>query len=113
MAFGASFGSMPPELSAPSLSNTSARHIFEALLTGPGQMPTFSNGNLSPEEKRDVIAYLQSLEDQPEYSGFGLGGLGPVSEGLYAWVVGIGVCVAFAVWIAAHTSRSSKGKVEA
>jgi ubiquinol-cytochrome c reductase cytochrome c subunit len=52
------------------------------MLTGPQGMDTFSNGNLSPEEKRDVIAYLQSLEDQPSYGGFGLGGLGPVSEGL-------------------------------
>ena len=42
---------------------------------------TISNGNLSPEEKRDVIAYLQSLEDPPAYGGFGLGGMGPVSEG--------------------------------
>ena len=54
-----------------------------------------------------------SLENQPDYGGFGLGGMGPVSEGLYAWVIGIGACVGFAVWIAAHTTRSSKGKVEA
>ncbi len=56
------------------------------MLTGPQPMPTFCNGNLSPEEKRDVIAYLNSLEETPEYGGFGLGGLGPVSEGLFAWV---------------------------
>ena len=63
------------------------------MLTGPQAMDNFSNGNLSPEEKRDVIAYLQSLEDQPDYGGFGLGGLGPVSEGLFAWLVGIGALV--------------------
>ncbi len=34
-----------------------------------------------------------------------MGALGPVSEGLFAWLVGIGVLVGFAVWIAAHTSR--------
>ena len=53
-------------------------------------MPNFSNGNLSPEEKRDVIAYLRRSEETPGYGGFSLGGLGPVSEGLFAWVVGIG-----------------------
>ena len=68
--------------------------------------------NLTPDEKRDVIAYLQSLEDQPSYSGFGLGGLGPVSEGLFAWLVGIGGCVGFADWSAAHTTRTSKSNVE-
>ena len=76
-------------------------------------MPNFSNGNLSPEEKRDVIAYLGSLEETPEYGGFGLGGLGPVTEGLFAWLLGIGVLVGFAVWIAAHTTRSKKSKVDA
>ena len=35
-----------------------------------------------------------------------MGGIGPVSEGLFAWVVGIGSLVGVAVWIAAHTARS-------
>jgi ubiquinol-cytochrome c reductase cytochrome c subunit len=83
------------------------------MLTGPQQMPNFSNGNLSPEEKRDVIAYLGSLEETPEYAGFTLGGLGPVSEGLFAWVIGIGGLVGAAVWIASHTTRSKKSKVNA
>jgi ubiquinol-cytochrome c reductase cytochrome c subunit len=111
--FAGKGGAMPHGGYAPSLSHTSDRHIFEALLTGPGQMPSFSNGNLSPEEKRDVIAYLYSLRDQPEYGGFGLGGMGPVSEGLFAWLVGIGSLVGVATWIAAHTARSTKKKEEA
>jgi quinol---cytochrome-c reductase cytochrome c subunit len=108
--FAGEGGAMPHGGHAPALTNTSARHIYEALLTGPGQMPSFSNGNLSPEEKRDVIAYLYSLREQPEYGGFDLGGMGPVSEGLFAWLVGIGTLVACAVWIAAHTARSTKQK---
>ncbi|HEX5089732.1 MAG TPA: c-type cytochrome [Nocardioides sp.] len=108
--FAGKGGAMPHGGYAPALSNTTARHIYEALLTGPGQMPSFSNGNLSPEEKRDVIAYLYSLRDQPEYGGFDLGGMGPVSEGLFAWLVGIGSLVGVATWIAAHTARSSKPK---
>ncbi len=111
--FNGKGGAMPQGGYAPNLSDTEAVHIYEAMLTGPGQMDSFSNGNLSPEEKRDVIAYLYSLRDQPAYGGFSLGGLGPVSEGLFAWVVGIGLLVGFAVWIAAHTTRSTKKKVEA
>jgi ubiquinol-cytochrome c reductase cytochrome c subunit len=111
--FNGSGGAMPRGGYAPTLHGVEGKYIYEAMLTGPQAMDTFSNGNLSPEEKRDVIAYLQSLEDQPSYSGFGLGGMGPVSEGLFAWLFGIGLCVAFAVWIAAHTTRSSKSKVEA
>jgi len=108
--FAGAGGAMPRGGYAPPLDNTEARHIYEAMLTGPGQMPSFSNGNLSPEEKRDVIAYLYSLREQTEYGGFNLGSMGPVSEGLFGWVVGIGSLVGFAIWIAAHTARSSKRK---
>lgn len=111
--FSGKGGAMPQGGYAPNLSDTEAVHIYEAMLTGPGQMDSFSNGNLSPEEKRDVIAYLYSLREQPAYGGFNLGGLGPVTEGLAAWVLGIGLLVGFAIWIAAHTTRTTKKKVEA
>ena len=111
--FQGSGGAMPRGGYAPKIRGVEPKYIYEAMLTGPQAMDTFSNGNLSPEEKRDVIAYLGSINDAPEYGGFGLGGLGPVSEGLFAWLVGIGSLVGFAVWIAAHTTRSQKNKVEA
>lgn len=111
--FNGAGGAMPRGGAAPTLHGVEPRLIYEAMLTGPGQMDSFSNGNLSPDEKRDVIAYLKSLEDQPDYGGFTLGGLGPVSEGLFAWLVGIGGLVGFAVWIAAHTTRTSRKKAEA
>ncbi len=110
--FQGSGGAMPRGGYAPKIQGVDAKHVYEALLTGPQSMPSFSNGNLSPEEKRDVIAYLNSLDEDPSYGGFGLGGLGPVPEGLAAWLVGIGLLVGVAVWIAAHTTRSAKDKVE-
>lgn len=106
--FGGNGGAMPEGKIAYALNETEPGHIYEALLTGPGEMPVFSDGQLSPEDKRDVILYLQSLNEAPEYGGFALGGLGPVTEGLAAWLVGIGVLVGFCVWIAAHTTRSTK-----
>jgi ubiquinol-cytochrome c reductase cytochrome c subunit len=106
--FSGNGGAMPRGGAAPNILSTTPEHIYEAMLTGPGNMDVFSNGNLSPEEKRDVIAYITQLREQPEYGGFGLGGLGPVSEGMFAWLVGIGTLVGFAVWIAAHTTRSTK-----
>jgi ubiquinol-cytochrome c reductase cytochrome c subunit len=111
--FEGSGGAMPRGGYAPKIRGVEPRYIYEAMLTGPQNMPNFSNGNLSPEEKRDVIAYLGSLEDMPNYGGFGLGGLGPVPEGIAAWLIGIGSLVGAAVWIAAHTTRSNKKKVDA
>ena len=106
--FEGSGGAMPSGGYAPKIRGVDPKYIYEAMLTGPQAMDTFSNGNLSPDEKRDVIAYLASIQDNPGYGGFGMGGLGPVSEGLFAWLVGIGSLVAIAVWIAAHTARSTK-----
>jgi ubiquinol-cytochrome c reductase cytochrome c subunit len=110
--FEGSGGAMPQGGYAPKIRGVEPRYIFEAMLTGPQAMDKFSNGNLSVEEKRDIIAYLHSLEDNPDYGGFGMGGIGPVSEGMFAWLVGIGSLVGVATWIAAHTARSSKQKAE-
>jgi ubiquinol-cytochrome c reductase cytochrome c subunit len=111
--FEGSGGAMPRGGYAPKIRGVEPKYIFEAMLTGPQAMDNFSNGNLSVDEKRDIIAYLQSLEDNPQYGGFGMGGIGPVSEGLFAWIVGIGSLVGVATWIAAHTARSTKQKAEA
>ena len=111
--FNGGGGAMPRGGYAPSLHGVEGRYIFEAMLTGPQNMPNFSNGNLDPEAKRDVIAYLDSIQENPEYGGFSLGGMGPVGEGMFAWILGIGGLVGVAVWIASHTTRSKKTKVEA
>jgi quinol---cytochrome-c reductase cytochrome c subunit len=107
--FAASGGALPGGKYAPSLMGVSEKHIYEAMLTGPQQMPVFSDTVLKPEEKRDVIAYLKSIEENPSYGGSSLGSFGPVSEGLFAWLAGIGTLVGFAVWIASNSTRSKKG----
>lgn len=107
--FAGSGGALPGGKFAPSLKGVTPEHMYEAMLTGPQQMPVFSDDVLKPDEKRDIISYLKSLESSPNYGGFGMGAFGPVSEGLFAWIVGIGGLVGFAVWIAAHTTRSKKG----
>jgi len=111
--FAGAGGAMPRGKVAKALRDTDPRYIYDAMLTGPGEMDKFSDGNLSPEEKRDVIAYIQQLDDTPEYGGFGMGGVGPVSEGMFVWLVGMGALVGFAYWIASHTARTDKDKVEA
>ena len=89
---------------APSIDGTSEKHIYEAMVTGPQNMPVFSDANISPEDKQDIIAFLKTIEEQGSPGGAELGSLGPVSEGLFIWVAGLGVIIAFTVWL---TSRSS------
>jgi len=94
-------GALPGGKYAPSLFGVSNQHIYEAMLIGPQQMPVFSDGVVRPEDKRAIIAYLNTLHEQPTEGGLNLGGLGPVSEGLWSWIIGIGGLMAIAVWIAA------------
>jgi ubiquinol-cytochrome c reductase cytochrome c subunit len=88
---------------APSLLETSPTHLYEAMLTGPQSMPVFNDANITPEEKRDIIAYIAE-QREPAPGGLTLGSLGPVSEGLWAWVVGMGLLIGAAVWIGAKSS---------
>lgn len=88
---------------APPLTKTSPTHIYEAMLTGPQSMPVFNNGTLTSEEKRDVIAYVVE-QREGSAGGITLGSLGPVSEGVWAWVIGMGVLIGAAVWIGAKSS---------
>ena len=64
--FAGSGGAMPRgRLRTPDPRRRARSYIYEAMLTGPQNMPNFSNSNLTPDEKRDVIAYLESLEETP------------------------------------------------
>ena len=108
--FAGAGGALPRGRFAPSLDGVSAKHMYEAMLTGPQQMPVFSDEVLTPEDKRQIISYLKKNEETPAYGGFTLGSLGPVSEGLFTWLVGIGALVGFAVWIAANPARSTRKK---
>ncbi len=111
--FAATGGALPGGKYAPTLVGVEARNIYQAMLIGPQQMPVFSDEVLTPDEKRDIIAYLESIEANPGYGGASMGALGPVSEGMFAWLVGIGSLVAFAIWIASHTARVSKKGADA
>lgn len=89
---------------APALTGVEPRFIYEAMLTGPQSMPVFADPVLTPEDKRDVIAFLDSVQQEPNPGGLGIGRIGPVSEGLWAWLVGIGVLIGAAIWMGAKSS---------
>lgn len=95
---------------APSLEGVSPKHIYEAMQTGPQNMPSFPDTTLSEQNKKDIIAYLNAVngDDTVSPGGLELGGLGPVSEGLFAWIFGLGALIAVAVWVAARTAKAKK-----
>lgn len=88
---------------APQLTDASPTHIYEAMQTGPAAMPVFSDDSVTPAQKRAIIKYIKYTQQEPNEGGFGLGRIGPASEGLVAWLVGLGIIVASAMWISART----------
>ncbi|MFI6206517.1 c-type cytochrome [Streptomyces sp. NPDC051041] len=95
---------------APSLEGVSEKHIYEAMQTGPQNMPSFPDTTLTEQNKKDIIAYLNAVngEESASYGGLELGGIGPVAEGLFGWIFGLGTLVAVAVWVAARTAKAKK-----
>ena len=87
---------------APELAPASEQEIYQAMLTGPQNMPKFSDRQLTADEK-DIIAYLKSAKETPSPAGWDLGGLGPVAEGLAMWIIGISALCAAAMWIGSRS----------
>ncbi|MGP9021236.1 cytochrome bc1 complex diheme cytochrome c subunit [Streptomyces sp. BR1] len=95
---------------APSLEGVTPKHLYEAMQTGPQNMPSFPDTTMPQKQKQDIIAYLDAVNSEKTASpgGLELGGLGPVSEGLFAWIFGLGALIAVAIWIAAHSAKAKK-----
>jgi ubiquinol-cytochrome c reductase cytochrome c subunit len=97
--FAGSGGALTRGKYAPSLRDISGKHRYEAMQTGPQSMPVFNDANLSPADKNDIISYLEEIDKNKNPGGNNLGNLGPVSEGMFAWIFGLGLMIAAAVWL--------------
>jgi ubiquinol-cytochrome c reductase cytochrome c subunit len=90
-------GGYVPDAVAPPLAPNSAREIAEAVRIGPNLMPKFSRSQLSDTQLDSLIAYLLYARSPDDRGGQPLGHVGPVPEGLVAWLVAgvvlVGVCL--------------------
>ncbi|HEX5018045.1 MAG TPA: cytochrome c, partial [Actinomycetes bacterium] len=97
--FSGKGGALTSGKSAPSLIETEPRNIYNAMLTGPQNMPNFPDTTLRPEDKRAIIGYIEAIRETPNSGGIDTGRLGPVTEGLALWLLGLGALIAAAIWI--------------
>ncbi|EDY45997.1 c-type cytochrome [Streptomyces sp. SPB074] len=95
---------------APSLEGVDPKHLYEAMQTGPQNMPSFPDTTMPEKQKKQIIAYLRDVNGDKATNpgGLSLGGLGPVSEGLFAWVFGLGALIAVSTWVAVRTAKAKK-----
>ncbi len=102
--FAGSGGALTRGKHAPRLTEADPSRIWEAMITGPQSMPVFGDKTLTPDEKRQIIKYIRTVDVAPNPGGLALGRVGPVSEGIFVWIVGIILLGAAAVWIGAKVS---------
>jgi ubiquinol-cytochrome c reductase cytochrome c subunit len=101
---GGAGGALTEGKYAPNLMGSSEKTIYEAMLTGPQNMPVFNDANITPAEKNDIITYLKYLQNNRSVGGDELGNLGPVVEGLVAWLGMLGLIVAITIWLGAKSN---------
>jgi ubiquinol-cytochrome c reductase cytochrome c subunit len=97
--FAGSGGALTYGKYAPTLSDATPKQIYEAMITGPENMPVFGDKEITPAQKLAIIKYIREIKTQPDPGGAGLGRVGPVTETAIAWLVGIGGLVIVTMWI--------------
>jgi ubiquinol-cytochrome c reductase cytochrome c subunit len=66
-------------------------------------MPVFSDDEITPAEKRAIVAYIQTIKASKDPGGHGIGRIGPVSEAIVIWVGGVGAVMIAILWIGAKS----------
>lgn len=97
-------GAVGPGALAPSLFRAEPVEVAEAMITGPGQMPVF---DLDDEQRHEIVAFVDYLQNQRDPGGTDIGGVGPVPEGYVAWLLG-GLAIVMLCLFIGHTRRSER-----
>ncbi|MGR6320217.1 c-type cytochrome [Micromonospora soli] len=93
-------GALTNGWTAPPLYDATPTQVAEAVRVGPGLMPVFPTQVLSDAQVNDLTSYVQRLRGaRLDRGGNPLGRLGPLAEGLVAWLVVLGLLVAAVRWL--------------
>jgi ubiquinol-cytochrome c reductase cytochrome c subunit len=84
---------------APRLDRATPTQIAEAVRIGPYLMPRFSKAQLDDRQVDSIIRYVELAKDPDDRGGWGIGHLGPIPEGLVAWLLAGSVLVGVAAVI--------------
>jgi quinol---cytochrome-c reductase cytochrome c subunit len=87
-------GALTQGIEAPPLTDSTALQIAEAIRLGgagsrTGNMPKFGPDLLNDHEVNSIVRYVLYLQHPDDRGGQSLGHLGPIPEGLVAWLVGL------------------------
>ena len=78
----------------PPLTEATDVQIAEAVRAGPYLMPRFSPKRISDRELDSIIRYVDYTKAPQDPGGWSIGRIGPVPEGMVAWLIAAAVLVA-------------------
>ena len=81
-------GGVVPGAVAPPLQQATPVEVAEAVRVGPYVMPAFADTQIDQHALDSIARYVQQTHDPPDEGGWGVGNIGPIPEGLVAWVLG-------------------------
>jgi quinol---cytochrome-c reductase cytochrome c subunit len=76
-------GAVPPPLN-----DTTPTQLAEAVRVGPYLMPAFDEHQIDQQKLDSIALYVQRVvQDPPDRGGWGIGNIGPIPEGMVAWLL--------------------------
>ena len=78
---------------APALDRATPTQIAEAVRIGPYLMPKFPRSAITDRQLDSIVAYVGYVQSPEDPGGWPLGRLGPVPEGMVAWLLAGAVLV--------------------
>ena len=74
---------------APALSSATPRQVLEAVRVGPYLMPRFGERTIDDQTLASIATYVEYTKHPDNSGGWAIGNLGPVPEGMVAWLIAI------------------------
>jgi ubiquinol-cytochrome c reductase cytochrome c subunit len=93
----------------PSLNEATATQIGEAVRIGPYVMPRFGEGELSTAQVNSLARYIQSIQHPDDRGGWGIGRIGPIPEGMVAWLLAAAALLLIARLLGERTGDDAEG----
>jgi ubiquinol-cytochrome c reductase cytochrome c subunit len=74
---------------APPLQQATPRQVAEAVRIGPYLMPRFTRRQIDDRTLASIVRYVAWTKHPADTGGWSIGNIGPIPEGMVAWLVGL------------------------
>ena len=89
-------GGVVVQATAPPLDRATTEQVAEAVRVGPYVMPRFDEETIDDQALDDLAAYVRYTREPEDPGGWPIGHIGPIPEGMVAWLIGAAALVAIA-----------------